>query len=190
VSFWYDPDYFERLAADVGVRAGDRRFTVPRLPALRALSPLAARAAASLLRGAEAPWEELTVTLAADAVRLASGVSRSARGLPLNAEARLARVIRTIDRYPAANLTLGRLAREAGLSAYHFLRTFKQVVGVTPHQYLLRARLREAATRVATRRATVLDVALDCGFGDVSNFNRAFRAEFGQSPLAFRRSTR
>ena len=33
---------------------------------------------------------------------------------------------------------------------------------------------------------TVLDIALQCGFGDVSNFNRAFRAEFGLSPRAYR----
>ncbi len=37
-----------------------------------------------------------------------------------------------------------------------------------------------------TETDKVLDVALDCGFGDVSNFNRAFRSEFGMSPRAFR----
>jgi AraC family transcriptional regulator len=66
------------------------------------------------------------------------------------------------------------------------LRTFEYVVGVTPHQYVLRARLREAAMRLADERGRVLDVAFDCGFGDVSNFNRAFRAEFGANPRAFR----
>lgn len=190
VSFWYASDYFERLAADARVPDSDRRFKVPRVPPLRALSPLVARAAASVRRSAGAPWEELAVTLAVQALRLASGVSQSAHRLPLNAEARLARAMRTIDRRPAASLTLGRLAREADLSPYHFLRTFKRLLGVTPHQYVLRARLREAASQLATRSATVLDVALECGFGDVSNFIRAFRAEFGQSPLAFRRSTR
>jgi AraC-like DNA-binding protein len=59
---------------------------------------------------------------------------------------------------------------------------------VTPHQYVLRARLREAATRLAADASKVLDVALDCGFGDVSNFNRSFRAEFGVAPRVFRRN--
>ena len=58
---------------------------------------------------------------------------------------------------------------------------------MTPHQYVLRVRLRRAATALATEPGKVLDVALDSGFGDLSNFNRAFRAEFGVSPRAYRR---
>jgi len=87
-------------------------------------------------------------------------------------------------------LTLADLAGEARLSDYHFLRTFEQVTGVTPHQYVRRARLREAAIRLSASHAKVLDVVLDCGFGDVSNFNRAFLKEFGESPTAFRRAAR
>jgi AraC-like DNA-binding protein len=64
------------------------------------------------------------------------------------------------------------------------------VTGITPHQYVRRARLREAGMRLVAEPGKVLDLALDSGFGDVSNFNRAFRAEFGMSPIAFRRNTR
>jgi AraC-like DNA-binding protein len=95
-----------------------------------------------------------------------------------------------IDRHPDASLTLDALAREARLSRYHFLRTFEQLTGLTPHQYVRRARLREAAMRLAAESGTVLDIALDCGFGDVSNFNRAFRTEFGMSPRAYRAQLR
>jgi AraC-like DNA-binding protein len=137
----------------------------------------------------DAPWEELAVALAAGAVRLASGLSAPRNGLPLNAAASVTRAVQMIDRHPDKALTLGRLAKEAGLSPYHFLRTFKSLIGITPHQYVLRARLRGAARRLATDASRVLDLALDCGFGDVSNFNRAFRAEFGESPLAFRRTS-
>jgi AraC-like DNA-binding protein len=84
-------------------------------------------------------------------------------------------------------LTLHDLARAAGLSRYHFLRTFDYLTGVTPHQYVLRARLREAAVSLAAEPGSVIDIALDCGFGDVSNFNRAFRTEFGVSPSEYRR---
>jgi AraC-like DNA-binding protein len=108
--------------------------------------------------------------------------------LPLNAEARVTRTVRTVDRQPDGGWTLAALAREAGLSPYHFLRTFERVTGVTPHQYVRRARLREAAMRLVAEPGTVLDIALDCGFGDVSNFNRAFRSEFGETPRMFRRT--
>ena len=91
-----------------------------------------------------------------------------------------------IERHPEARLALGDLAREAGLSRYHFLRTFQQLTGVTPHKYILRTRLREAAIRLAAEPAKVLDTALDCGFADVSNFNRAFRSEFGVTPRLYR----
>jgi AraC family transcriptional regulator len=105
----------------------------------------------------------------------------------VNAEARVTRAVRMIDRHPDAALSLARLAREAGLSPYYFLRTFERLTGITPHQYVRRARLREAAMRLVTRSWNVLDIALDSGFGDVSNFNRAFRTEFGVTPRVFRR---
>jgi AraC-like DNA-binding protein len=63
---------------------------------------------------------------------------------------------------------------------------FRQLTGVTPHQYVMRARLRQAAVRLRREPARVLDVALDSGFDDLSNFNRAFRAEFGHTPRQMR----
>jgi AraC family transcriptional regulator len=83
-------------------------------------------------------------------------------------------------------LTLGEMARIAGLSRYHFLRTFKAVTGITPHHWLLRARLRDAARRLATSRDPVTEIALDVGFEDLSNFIRSFRSEFGVSPSRYR----
>ena len=187
VSFWYAPWHFERLAADAGVR-GRVRFTVPRVPALRPLAPLVARAGLGVAGRAAIPWEELAVTLAAQTITLATGTPMDSRGLPRNAEARVSRAVRIIDGDPHEQLTLGMLAEQAGSSPYHFLRTFERLTGVTPHQYVLRARLRKAAMRLGGGSGRITDVAFDSGFGDVSNFNRAFRGEFGVSPRAFRRA--
>lgn len=185
MSFWYEPQYFEQLAVDAGVRRPLKGFRLSHLPALRQLSPLVAHAGVGATGSLDVSWEELGMILAARAMQL-GGERWERPAWPSNAEARITRAVRTIDRHPEAGLTLDALARDAGLSRYHFLRTFEQLTGVTPHQYVRRARLREAAMRLVTEPGTVLDIALDCGFGDVSNFNRAFRTEFGMSPRAYR----
>jgi AraC-like DNA-binding protein len=183
LSFHYEPEYFARLAFDA---AGRRSFGVPRLPPLRALSWLVSRACAGLAGPLDPSWEEIGVQLAARAVQLASGVAPNTHNTPA-AAARVTRAVRAIEEGQDASLTLAHLAGKAGLSPYHFLRTFQRVAGLTPHQYVRRLRLREAAARLAAGSTRILDVALDSGFGDVSNFNRAFRVEFGVSPRAYRR---
>jgi len=185
LSFGYAPDYFEQLAADAG-SGGRTDFALLRLPPVRDLSPLIARACAGVTGSMDVPWEELSVQLAAQTVQLSRNLLPNRCAAPPAAAARVTRAVRAIERRPDAGLALGSLAQEAGLSPFHFLRTFERLTGLTPHQYVLRARLREAARRLAVEPGKVLDIALDCGFGDVSNFNRAFRAEFGVSPRAYR----
>jgi AraC-like DNA-binding protein len=185
LSFRYSPEYFESLIAESRRRVRPR-FRSLRLPALRGLAPIVAHACAALERSTPLGWEEIGVRLAVQAARVDGNDSVMHSSITSSAVARVTRAVRLIERYPETRLTLGRLAREAGLSAYHFLRVFESLTGVTPHQYVLRARLRHAAARLAVERANVLDIAFDSGFGDVSNFNRAFRAEFGLSPREFR----
>jgi AraC-like DNA-binding protein len=117
---------------------------------------------------------------------LLGGTSAPLRDLPASTLARVTQTVRVIEQEPSARLTLRQLADQAGLSAYHFLRTFEHVTGVTPHQYVRRMRLRDAAIRLTLEPARVIDIAYDSGFNDVSAFNRAFRAEFRVSPRAFR----
>jgi AraC-like DNA-binding protein len=186
LSFHFAPEYFERIASDAGVKKSQRGFRTLRLPPLRELSSLIARARAGLEYSADTPWEELSVKLAAATVRAERGISSRTDNSPPSAIARVTRSVRAIERRPDGSLGLGGLAREAGLSPYHFLRTFERLTGITPHQYVRRARLREAAARLAVECEKVLDIAFDCGFGDVSNFNHAFRSEFGVSPKKWR----
>ena len=184
IAFWYDAGFFERLAADAGARAGRPMFGASRVPPVRTLSLLIARACAGVTGAADVAWDDIAISLAAAVVGLAHGVGPTAA--PARAVARVGAIVRQIEREPGASFDIARLARTAHQSPYHFLRTFERITGATPHQYVLRTRLREAARRLKTERGRVLDVALDCGFGDVSNFNRMFRAEFGVSPRVFR----
>jgi AraC-like DNA-binding protein len=93
-----------------------------------------------------------------------------------------------IEENSAEEMSLETAAREAGLSPFHFLRLFSKVLGVTPHQYLLRTRLRHAARLLAEGDRAVTEVALDVGFADLSNFVRSFRRAAGVSPGRFRRA--
>src|SRR5262249_27711851 len=95
-----------------------------------------------------------------------------------------------IDAHAQQQLDLEQVAREAGLSSFHFLRLFARVIGVTPHQYLVRSRLRRAARLLADGGRSITDVALDVGFGDVSNFVRTFHRAAGVSPRRFRQAAR
>ncbi|MDQ3997261.1 MAG: AraC family transcriptional regulator [Gemmatimonadota bacterium] len=186
IAFSYAPEYFERIAADAGASGRAVTFGSPCLPPLRDSAPVVAQACAGLVGDDDVSWEEIGVRLAARVAQLASGTIRAPADAPPSAVARVTRAVRAIERAPSARLTLRRLADEAGLSPYHFLRTFERLTGVTPHQYVRRLRLRDAAVRLAVERSKVIDIAFESGFGDVSNFNRAFRAEFGVSPRSYR----
>jgi AraC-like DNA-binding protein len=186
MSFHFTPEYFETITD----RRAERAFRSLRLPPVRTLSPVIADVYTALAGSTHVAWEELAIRLATRAVQVDGGVEPDRSAISPAAVARVTRTVRMIEAQPAAELTLVRLAREARLSPFHYLRTFECVTGTTPHQYRLRTRLRAAATQLAIGTAKIVDVALDAGFGDVSNFSRAFRAEFGVSPRGFRRCRR
>lgn len=180
LSFQLDSELFEQVARETGAFF---RFNCNRLPPLRAFAGLAARAKAAMV--GRASFEELALGLAAAAVRAACG-GEEAPAPSARDHARITRVLRQLELDTAAHASLAELARVAGISRYHFLRTFKRVTGVTPHQWLLRARLADAANRLATSREPVTGIALDAGFEDLSHFIHSFRAEFGVSPRQYR----
>lgn len=95
-----------------------------------------------------------------------------------------------LEAHSTQEVDLDAVARYVGLSPFHFLRLFSRVVGVTPHQYLVRLRLRHAARLLAQGDRPVTGIALDVGFADLSNFIRTFRRAAGVSPRDFRRAAR
>ena len=177
----FDPEYLEQTTG-IAVPFGS-----PRLPPMRESASVVAQACAALTGSTDVSWEEIGVRLAARVTELVRDCSRSMNELPASAVARVTRSVREIERDPSAKLTLRRLAADAGLSSYHFLRPFEQLTGVTPHQYVRRLRLRDAAVRLSLERARVIEIAYESGFNDVSAFNRAFRSEFGVNPQGYRR---
>lgn len=119
------------------------------------------------------------------ALHMGRGASApAAQGEP----ARIMAVARHLDAAYEEPLTLGEMAAMAGLSRFHFVRSFRAVMGESPHQYLIAARLRAAADRLLDTREPVTLIALSVGFNDLSHFNATFRRAFGASPGAWRRA--
>ncbi len=99
---------------------------------------------------------------------------------------RILRVQLFIQEHLAEELSLARLARVACFSSYHFHRIFKGSVGEAVNEYVRRLRLESAAVALKTTRGSILEIALDAGYGTHEAFTRAFRQMFGVSPSEFR----
>lgn len=89
----------------------------------------------------------------------------------------------------AAPLTVEDMARVAGLSRAHFIRSFKGAFGATPHEYLRDVRLEKARIALA-RGASVTETCMSVGFSSLGSFSRAFSARIGESPRAWQRRVR
>ena len=84
-------------------------------------------------------------------------------------------------------LTLDDLANEAQLNKQYFCRAFKQVTGKTPIDYLNYYRIECAAEQLSLSYLSITDIALACGFNDLSYFNRLFKKAYEMTPVQFRR---
>ncbi|HEX7034232.1 MAG TPA: AraC family transcriptional regulator [Pseudomonadales bacterium] len=191
LSFHFSADYWEGLIRSLpDVRRAD--LTRPRLPPEAALLPVTAALAAAR-EGASDALEEGALTFAAQVIGLltdradADGWTREPRQRDL---ARITDVVRHIEatagRDGDADLSLGTLAARAHMSPYHFLRTFRRLVGTTPYRFVLRTRLARAAQALRRGSEPIAAVALAAGFDDLSTFNRRFRREFGITPGRWR----
>lgn len=181
-----------RLAPELVATFGDRADvwrtgSVPPMPELMILGELAQAAAEGR---SDVGLDEVGIALAARFVDVVSGRRRITTDAPARDRRRAVGAALWIDAHSHEAIDLERAAREVGLSPFHFLRLFSGVLGVTPHQYLVRSRLRHAARLLADDAASITDVAYDVGFGDLSNFVRTFHRAAGVSPRAFRRAAR
>lgn len=121
-------------------------------------------------------WEELAVTLLAEAMRLAPR-----QGTPVKVPTSLASAVNLIDDDPLAPLTLSDLAGECGLSRYQVVRGFAKTTGLTPHAYLIQRRI-DIVRRLIADGTPLAEAAIAGGFTDQSHMTRVFVRKFGFSP--------
>ena len=91
-----------------------------------------------------------------------------------------------MDRTYAQPLNIPHLASIAIVSEAHFIRTFKETFGETPHRYLQRRRVERSMFLLRETDRSVTDICLDVGFGSLGTFSRTFREIVGISPSEYR----
>lgn len=101
----------------------------------------------------------------------------------------LRRVSNYIDENLDAPLQLNELAAVAGVSRTQFIRRFATSTRMTPHRYVVEARIRKAKTLLSDRRLPLTDVAYMCGFSSHAHFSTVFRRLTGVSPATWRQVT-
>ena len=100
----------------------------------------------------------------------------------------LRRVRAYIDDHIGEHISLDELARQAGVSRFHFARQFRLSTGESPMGYLRRVRIERSKRILQTRDTTIAEVAARLGFSDQSHFTRIFGRLVGVSPGSFARS--
>ena len=184
LSFRLDPAIVETIGADSHVW---RMGCVAPLPELMVLGELAQACAQN---DSDVGIDEVGVLLAARFVEAVSGRTQGPPRASASDRRRAVAAALWLDEHSHEAIDLETTAAEVGLSAFHFLRLFARAIGVTPHQYMVRSRLRHAARLLADDARSITDIALDVGFSDLSNFVRTFHRAAGVSPRAFRRAAK
>ncbi len=193
LAFHFTPAFFEGIA--VGVPGVHRAaFDCASVPPVSDLIGLLANAEAARDRRDGATLEELATRLAGAVLAITADKPAPARRPSARDERRITTAVRRIEAQATEGLGLNELglnelAGAAAMSPYHFLRTFRQVTGMTPHQYVLHTRLHRAAARLRASADPISAIAFKAGFNDLSTFNRRFRRLIGATPTVYRATT-
>jgi AraC-like DNA-binding protein len=101
--------------------------------------------------------------------------------------AQITRARRYIEAHSHEGLTLAVVARQAGMSLYHFCKMFSKVTGMHFSRYVSCVRVERAKNLLLNRNNRVSEIAFEIGFQSLTNFNRRFKNLAGESPTEYRR---
>lgn len=174
---YLDPELIAQIAKAMGHSAGVE-FIHPVLDHQSAVTSFG-RLYAVLTRPAQEPWHEIVEQELFQILSPLLGSARPAHVELLSKE--LARAKERIDAHPEVPVSLTELATEAGLSRFHFLRTFKAATHLPPHAYRLQRQL-HMARRLIMAGHSVLQASHLAGFADQSHLTRHFVSNYGLTP--------
>jgi AraC family transcriptional regulator len=185
ISIHFSPQYFAEISATA---AGSSRYKFPAATLPVAKKFTSAIVSLESIASGDLPLrtEEAVASLVETVVSAVSGHAPRVGLISSRDERRIVEVVQYVEEHATEPLDLDGLAKVAGVSKYHFLRTFRRAMGISPYQFLLTFRMRQAALRLITSSDSITSVGLESGFGDLSTFNGHFRDQFGLSPREYR----
>jgi AraC-like DNA-binding protein len=95
-------------------------------------------------------------------------------------------VVNLLESHPTRAFSLAELCDRFHVSPSHLQHLFKRDVHMSIREFILRTRLRAAAAMIGTTRERIRQISFAAGFRDISNFNHAFKRQFGVSPREYR----
>ena len=96
------------------------------------------------------------------------------------------RVISYIGEHFAEDISIDELAQVAGLSQYHFIRSFRKETGFTPHEYLINIRINTAKYLLKNSQLSIKDICYQAGFSCESVFCSTFKRQLKMTPTEYR----
>lgn len=134
--------------------------------------------------------ESMSIALAAGIICALSNQAATtlARLQPGLSDRRKRMALEYVEANLHAPITLAEMARAAALSPYHFTRSFKAAMGITPVRYIWSRRVERARAMLRDAAIPLVHVALACGFTSQSHFTTVFRQAIGVTPAAYRRA--
>jgi AraC-like DNA-binding protein len=180
LSFQFSPELID------GLGASTRPWYEGAVPPLAELMVIGELAQAAASGANDLGLDEVGWLFAGRFLKTVSGKGSGSRAVSAADRRRAVEAALWLDEHCHEEIDLAATAAQVELSPFHFLRVFSKAIGVTPHQYLVRSRLRRAAKLLVGRERSVTDIALDVGFADLSNFCRTFHRAAGVPPARFR----
>ncbi|MFI4912947.1 MAG: AraC family transcriptional regulator [Sedimentisphaeraceae bacterium JB056] len=114
-----------------------------------------------------------------------NGLSRTAEAASRDM-AMIDKLLDYIENNCHKHLTLERLAEYCGIDKHSLCRKFRRVTGKTVFEYIKSRRLEAAMYELRSTDKKIIDIALDCGFANISNFNRCFKEAIKATPTGYR----
>ena len=175
----YDFSYLERMHLDPRLRS-----------AISALTELGSSCSAFALLRADLLIRDLFEELLKanrDAYKSSQNIQAAKASTRLEIFRRVSHARDWMDAHFNTTITLEDIAIQAAMNSQHFLRMFKQVYLITPHQYLIERKLGRARQLLESTGMTINEICGDIGFESVFSFSILFKNRFGMAPSHFRR---